>query len=67
MWRNTYRTYRLEIKVKIEKTKINCRLTAKGAIDVNAKVIDDLNVPDPENKVLEELFDEDEEEIKDKS
>jgi len=32
-----------------KKTKVECRLLTRGTDKVNAKVIDDLKIPDPES------------------
>lgn len=45
------------------KTKVDCRLITRGTDKANAKVIDDLAVPDPEpaigKKVIREATEED--------
>ena len=45
-----------------KKSKIDGRLKATGTIEANAKVIEDLSVPDPEpavgKKILDELMEE---------
>jgi hypothetical protein len=44
------------IKVSDKKTKVDCRLTVCGTNRANAKVIDDLAVPDPESAVGEQII-----------
>jgi hypothetical protein len=43
-----------------KKTKVECRLNTRGTDKVNAKVVDDLTIPDPEpttgKKIIEELM-----------
>lgn len=43
-----------------KKTKVECRLVTYGTDKVNAKVVDDLIIPDPEpatgKKIIEELM-----------
>ena len=43
-----------------EKIKADCRLIAKGTDKANAKVVDDLRIPDPEsaigNKIIKEAI-----------
>ena len=39
-----------------KKTKIECRLTSYGTEKANAKVVDDLAVPDPEPTVGEQII-----------
>jgi len=48
-----------------KKTKVECHLTTKGTDGVNAKVIDDLAVPDPDpsigKKIIQEAMEEEKE------
>jgi len=42
--------------MKNEKTKIECRLTTCGTKVVNAKVLDDLVVPDPDPAIGKQII-----------
>lgn len=46
-----------------EKTKVECRLVARGTEEANSKVIDDLSIPDPESatgaQVIKEVMEKD--------
>lgn len=44
------------IEMSDKKTKVNCRLITRGTEKVNAQVIDDLAVPDPEPDVGEQAI-----------
>jgi len=43
-------------KMKNEKTKVECRLTTHGTEKANAKVVDDLIVPDPDPAVGKQVI-----------
>ena len=39
-----------------KKTKVDCCLTTRGTKQANAKVVDDLTVPDPEPAIREQIL-----------
>lgn len=54
------------IEMSDKKTKVECRLVALGTDKINAKVIEDLVIPDPEDTIGKQIIlDVTEEEIED--
>jgi hypothetical protein len=44
------------IEMSDKKTKVECRLNTQGTDKANAKVVDDLKIPDPESAVGEQVI-----------
>jgi hypothetical protein len=54
-----YRTYNLKVmEMSDKKTKVDCCLTTRGMKQANAKVVDDLTVPDPEPAIGKQIIQE---------
>lgn len=41
-----------------DKTKVNCRLIARGTTQANTKALGDLQIPDPDSEVGKEIIQE---------